>query len=273
MDHQTFAFIKRIRELRKISGGSLNCGWMCDEIVFLLYSLVKAYKPELVIQTGHLWGKSICIVLEALTDGFLMNGYSIEDQEQNGDLKFSKFLKKNKPFFTKCKVISIDPNPSGVPHIEESIRYLISHYDNFEFKKMKSSEFFDKYRNQLSVDFKGKRILGIIDGDHSAYGCIRDLYDLDSIGAGLILVDDTIWLPHIGKIARLFAKRKKYDFLNLSLYNGVGILYKKPIITIGTSSLLDKIIYWLWFFGVELNLLYTTVRFLRKIKSIIKKYF
>ncbi|XOB41508.1 MAG: hypothetical protein ACKKMS_02175 [Candidatus Nealsonbacteria bacterium] len=97
MDQQPFTFIKRIRELRKISGGSLNCGWMCDEIVFLLYSLVKVYKPELVIQTGHLWGKSICIVLDALTNGFLMGDYSIEDREQNGDLKFLEFLKKNKP--------------------------------------------------------------------------------------------------------------------------------------------------------------------------------
>ncbi|XOB41509.1 MAG: hypothetical protein ACKKMS_02180 [Candidatus Nealsonbacteria bacterium] len=169
--------------------------------------------------------------------------------------------------------MSIDPDPSGVPHIEESIRYLISHYDNFEFKKMKSSEFFDKYRNQLSVDFKGKRVLGIIDGDHSAYGCIRDLYDFYSIGAGLILVDDTVWLPHIGRIARLFAKRKGYEFFDFSLYNGMGILYKKPTITIGTSSVFDKIIYWLWFFGNNTNFLHTTVKFVRKVKSIIKKYF
>jgi hypothetical protein len=39
---------------------------MVDETCWLLHGLIRFYRPSLVIQTGHLWGKSALVVLEAL---------------------------------------------------------------------------------------------------------------------------------------------------------------------------------------------------------------
>ena len=66
--------------------------------------------------------------------------------------------------------------------------------------------------------------MGIVDGDHSVRGCYEDLDNLSRLKAGLMVVDDTIWLPHIGMGAKSFASKRGYQFLNLPVYNGVGFL-------------------------------------------------
>lgn len=49
--------------LKSITGSSPSVGWLCDGVSFLLYGLVKFYRPQLVVQTGHLWGKSAAVIL------------------------------------------------------------------------------------------------------------------------------------------------------------------------------------------------------------------
>jgi hypothetical protein len=226
----TFAslpFVNRIRELRQISGASLSCGWMYDEVAFFLYSLVKLYKPQVVIQIGHLWGKSALITLEAMNDGFLGENSRIEDKEQNGDKEFSKFVIAHKPTLNSMpKLISIDPQPLDVPNSPASIDYLKCLHVNFEFYKMLSSKFFAENSNNIKMQFASQRIIGIVDGDHTWMGCLEDLENLAALKVQMILVDDTIYLPDLRRITRAFAKRHGYDFLNLSIYNGVALLYK-----------------------------------------------
>ena len=227
----TLPFVLRTRELRKITGGSLSTGWMRDEVAFILYAFVKWFKPELVIQTGHLWGKSAIIATEALYDGFLTGGatgLTIENEPQEGDKKAADFTAINSPRPALApKFISIDPHPKNVPQAEAGIRYLKSLYgDSFEFHQMSSFDFFQTRTAQLQKDFHGTRILGIVDGDHSWAGCMADLTHLAKLGAQLIFVDDTLWLPHLGRAAREFARRENYNLLDLSLYNGIGVLWK-----------------------------------------------
>jgi hypothetical protein len=71
--------------------------------------------------------------------------------------------------------------------------------------------------------------LGIVDGDHSEEGCTGDLEGLRDLRAELIVVDDTCWLPLLGRVASGFAASNGYDYLNLPWYNGVGILLKKRV--------------------------------------------
>jgi cephalosporin hydroxylase len=220
-------FVKRVRELRQISGGSLSCGWMYDDVAFFLYSLVKFYKPELVIQTGHLWGKSALITLEGINDGFLNGDSEIDDKEQNSDKEFSNFVFAHKPRLnSKPKFISIDPGPQNVPNSAAGIDYLKQIHPNFEFHEKFSTKFFEENSEDIKSRFAGQRIMGIVDGDHTWMGCLQDLESLAALNAQLILVDDTIWLPDLARVTRAFAKRYGYDFLNLSLHNGVALLYK-----------------------------------------------
>ena len=60
--------------LRQTTGGSIGTGWMHDEVCWLLHGLIRFYRPTLVIQTGHLWGKSALVVLDALDDAPLDRG-------------------------------------------------------------------------------------------------------------------------------------------------------------------------------------------------------
>ena len=217
---------RHIRELRRTSGGSQNCGWMYDEVAFLLYALLKWYKPDLVIQTGHLWGKSASTVLDAMNDGFLTGQSTIEDTPQNADGAFSAFVEGNRPTINSPRFISIDPFCQGVPHSSDAIARLRYLHSNFEFQPLPSGEFFKGHCARLQQQYAGKRILAIIDGDHSSLGCLLDLENVAQLGADFIFLDDTQWIPQIGQVARAFAHKRGYAFLDLSLYNGVGLLYR-----------------------------------------------
>lgn len=220
-------FVTHVRELKKITGGAEKIGWMCDDNAFLLYAIVKWFKPELTVHTGHLWGKSASMVLEALNDGFLGRGGAIELEKQEADKIFNKFFEANKPELPQeTKFLSIDPRPRGMRDSHDGIRYLRGLHQNFEFYEMKSSDFFLAHGTRLQKEFAGSRILGVVDGDHTWFGCMSDLHHLARIGAQFIFVDDTTWLPHLSRAAKAFARREHYQCIDLTLYNGTGILYK-----------------------------------------------
>jgi len=243
-----FRFPEAVSELRTLTGGSLNCGWMYDEVAFFLYSLVKFYKPALIVQTGHLWGKSSCMMLEAITDGFLTNLAHIEDKEQNADVAYSRFVQGNTPKpDSEPKVISVDPGPFGVPHSARGIEYLQSRYKGiFEFHEILSAEFFREHARKLRTQFRGRRVLGVVDGDHTAYGCIQDLMAMHDLGADLIFLDDVAWLPHLGNIGKTFARKYKYDLLYLPFYNGIQVFYRGPSLSVGESSFQDRLMALIW---------------------------
>jgi hypothetical protein len=162
-----------VQRLKQVTGASKSCGWMYDEVAFLLYSMVKFYKPDLVIQTGHLWGKSACVVLEALTDGFLSDRGGLEVTPQNSDQKFSTFVREHSPRPSpSARMISIDPWPHlmDVAAAYDGVELLKRLYPGrFEFHKMKSGAFFEQFKENLA----GQRVLGIVDGDELQVEAVR----------------------------------------------------------------------------------------------------
>ena len=221
------ALAASVERLKRVTGASKSCGWMFDEVAFLVYALVKFHKPELVIQTGHLWGKSACVVLEALTDGFLGERGGLEQTPQDADRKFATFVREHSPRQTSPpRVISVDPWPHlmDVAAPYDGVELLKRHYPGrFEFFKMKSGQFFEEFTEDVS----NLRVMGIVDGDHTPEGCLLDLKHFGRLRCGLILVDDTNWLPELRRVTESFAGEYGYDFLNLNLYNGLGVLQRR----------------------------------------------
>lgn len=228
---ESLPLIQHIRELRRITGGSLSVGWMFDDPAFFLYGLMKWFKPELVIQTGHLWGKSALIAMEAQNDGFLAEGMRLEDERENADRVVEEFVDKNTPQWTRPpKVISIDPFSKNIPNQQAGVEYLKKLYGEgrFEFSPLRSIDFFERESERIKREYHTSRILGIVDGDHSWAGALYDMEYLKNLGAQMIIVDDTIWLPHLGRAVREFAARNpRYQLLNLTLYTGTAIFWKK----------------------------------------------
>lgn len=204
-----------IKELKQVTGGSDRAGWMCDGVCSLLYALVQFYRPELVIQTGHLWGKSALVILMALTDPLLA---SEPECDRGTDENPRKYELEHFPLPCRGKLISIDPvlDDSGV-------KWLRAHYDNVEIERIRSQEWFDQHASL----YKGLRVMGVVDGDHEPEPCRADLEGLAIMQAGLIFVDDTSLIQHIERVAREFAAVHNYGFVNLPWYNGVGILAKE----------------------------------------------
>lgn len=206
------------QELREITGGSTTCGWMCDEVAAFIGSLVRFYRPELVIQTGHLWGKSALTVLEAFGPA-----ETLEGRPEGGDTAFIAFVDKRRPQPTKQKLISIDPLPMDVPHSGRGIAWLSERYgDAFEFHKCKSRDFFRTFTTD-------KRVMGIIDGDHTDAGCKADIEALAALNAELIVVDDTLWLPTLARVAHGASTINGYYFSHFPHYNGIGLLTRADI--------------------------------------------
>lgn len=203
--------INLCRKLHQITGGSLDCGCVCDEVALFLHSLVKLYRPELVIQTGHLWGKSAVAVLEAFE-----HTPAVDD---GGDKFFSAFVESHRPKPRSQKLISIDPHPLNVVRSNDGLLWLKEEYgDKFEFVKKPSSVFFQHFQPQ------GERIFGIVDGDHSEQGCLADIESLAELDAEIIVVDDTRWIEPLGNVARVAADKFGYGYAEIPLYNGLAIL-------------------------------------------------
>ena len=212
----------RLRSLWNATGGSPNCGWMVDEVAVYLYGLIKFYKPELVIQTGHLWGKSALFVLEALTDGFLVCE-RVENIEREGDPAFKKFVQANVPQRKlPAYLVSVDPDPLGVEHWDTGINLLLNWYEGFfEFKHIRSDQFFQSFETPVG------NILVIVDGDHTREGCLKDLNAANNLHATCIVVDDTEWLPELKNVTKFFASANGYQYVCLPHYNGLTLLVKE----------------------------------------------
>lgn len=218
---------KRLAKLKGLTKASDRTGWMIDELTFLIYALVKFYKPNLVIQIGHLWGKSAVFLLEALTDGFLMNKERIEEGVLSGDKKFLSFVKSKWPKVVQGKLISVDGFPYG--NWKQGIAYLERKYgkNRFEFVVEKSIKFFEDRGDVIKKKYSGKTILGVVDGDHSYKACMSDLVRMAKLGADHIIVDDLMWLPHIRKVCIEFTHtHPAYTLSTFLAYNGLAILSK-----------------------------------------------
>lgn len=218
---------KRLAKLKEITKASDRTGWMIDELAFLLYALVKFYKPNLVIQIGHLWGKSAVFLLEALTDGFLMDRERIEEGTLSGDKKFLSYVKSRWPKVRRGKLISVDAFPYG--NWKQGIAYLEGDYgkNRFEFVVEKSAKFFEDRGDVIRKKYSGKTILGVVDGDHSYESCMNDLVSMAKLDAVHIIVDDLMWLPHIRKVCIEFVRtHPAYTLSTFLAYNGLAILSK-----------------------------------------------
>lgn len=214
-DCEPDSLASRVRELYAVTGGSLSCGWMCDEVARFMSALVSFWKPDLVIQTGHLWGKSAAAVL----DGFIP--YSPMEKADNGDQKFRDFVAAGTPVAAKTRLISVDPKPMDVPHPTLGVLYLQAEFPGWlDFRRCTSVEFF----RDFAPEPHERRIMGIVDGDHTDAGCLGDLTGLSRLGAGLIVVDDTTWLPSLAGVAMRFAAEHGYERARFNEYNGITVL-------------------------------------------------
>ena len=218
---------KKLAKLKKITKASDRTGWVIDEVAFLLYALVKFHKPALIIQIGHLWGKSAVFLLEALTDGFLMDGERIEEGLLSGDKKFFAYVKTQWPNVRQGKLISVDAFPYG--NWKQGITYLKQQYakNQFEFVVEKSFKFFEDRGDVIKKKYSNKVILGVVDGDHSYEACMADLEGMANLGADHIIVDDLKWLPHIQEVCMKFVlTHHSYSLSTFLIYNGLAILSK-----------------------------------------------
>jgi hypothetical protein len=131
---------EELNKLKEITGASLACGWLHDEPAVLLEALIHYYKPEVVIQTGHLWGKSALIILQSLK-----KMYSLESEDQNEHELFEKYVRSNTPSRSKNTPVlhSIDPYCLHVPNSNDGINYIEEKYKNFNFYGISSSKYFE----------------------------------------------------------------------------------------------------------------------------------
>ncbi len=203
---------QRMAKLRVATGGSSNTGCMTDEVCWLLHGLIRHARPEMVIQTGHLWGKSALVVLDALKEEPL-------DASQ-GDGDYMAFVGEHSPPPAKGVLHSVDPDPLGVENWVAGVNLLEEWYPGrFRFHPQPSVEFFAELEGWPS------RIFGIVDGDHSVDGAKRDLYSLGAMGAQTIFLDDTSWIPHLGDCAH-GANLDGYAITEFPEYNGVTLLQR-----------------------------------------------
>lgn len=200
--------------LYDITGGSQECGWMCDAVAEFTHSLVKFYRPDLVIQTGHLWGKSAAYILSALAS-------EPHATPESGDKVFDRFVVSRMPTNPLGRLISIDPKPMGVPHTDAGIEFLQKTFPGrFDFVQSTSVDFFKHFSGD------GLRIMGLVDGDHTDKGCEADIRALAKLKAELIVIDDTRWIPSLGHLGRRVAKELCYDFAEFPIYNGIAVMTK-----------------------------------------------
>ena len=208
-----------VKELGDVTGKSDSCGWMFDEVAWLLHAFVIFIRPEIVIQTGHLWGKSACMILHALR--YQME---IEGNTPQGDAAFDTFVHSRiaeRPSFGQ--LISVDPGG----YAKGGYDWLTEHFPGqFKHYQITSADFFEAEGKRLKDEYAGKEVFGVVDGDHSIEGCRKDLLALIELGARVIFVDDTEWLKELCDVSREVATANGYQFINLNYLNGVALLVR-----------------------------------------------
>lgn len=216
---------ERVNKLKSMTINEAWCGWMVDDVAAMLYAMVKHTQPDIIIQTGHLWGKSAVVAMEAMDDDFLRTQSNrIESEEPySKDQTFYMFVTGRAPHPKSKRFISIDPLPLAG---EAPINFIKEIYPFYEFYPTHSQHFFAKEKAALVNYCADKTLFGIVDGDHSVAGCTHDLVQLADLGASYIVVDDTRWLPPLGLATRKFAADKGYDLIELPSYNGIVWLSK-----------------------------------------------
>lgn len=210
--------VEKLKEYQKDK--SYYCNWMKDGLAYFVYSLVLLYKPDVVVHTGFLWGKSSAFILEALNSVET----PIESDIYGRDVDCTDFVNKNTPSAKAGKLIAVDPNIFSLD-TKSATELLESQFD-FEFYNMKSTDYFEIHSASLLNSYNGKTILGVVDGDHTDTGCMLDLVNLHNIGCRIMLVDDTSWLPNLNKVCIEFAEAHNYMYNNYDLYSGLGVLVK-----------------------------------------------
>lgn len=209
----------RLKVIKAVTEASVCCGWTRDEVCLYLYSLLILHRPDVVIQTGHLWGKSSVFILDALST---YNDRLFDDTDVTSDHTFDAFVVNNAPVQKQHGTLySIDPDPWGVMKWEDGIKLLNTWYgDNFKFINESSHVVLPTLKDVCI----GKRVFGMVDGDHTAVGCRQDIKDMIELGAQWIFVDDTAWLPDLYPVVEEFATDYRVNYI--PLYNGVSVLMK-----------------------------------------------
>jgi hypothetical protein len=211
---------EQIKHLKSLAmQRDFDCGWMRDETINLICAIIDYYKPDVVIHTGFLWGKSTACILNTVTKKTIL----LEPDNQYRDKNFNHFVDTHTPKTTFHHLLVTDPNMFDLD-IDSAYEYLENEYPgSVVCYKLKSQDFF------LNVDDiqNSQCLIGIIDGDHTKEGCLNDLVNLHNLGANVLMVDDTLWLPYLDELCREFARENNYDYTNYALYSGLGVLVRK----------------------------------------------
>lgn len=212
---------EQIDELKKITGSSQLTGWVKENVAHFLSGFVRYADVNLVVNIGHLWGKSALMFCDAM-----FNEKNFETNWDVGDPTFvGHTIKSTNPSNVR-EVHSVDPllQPPQwrPPNAIEGTKYINGLYPNFTFHHMKSDAFFDS-----GFDFsKYNRKLIFIDGDHTYEGALRDVKNAVKYKFDFIIIDDTSFIPHIEKAAK-DGMTSEYDFISLPLWNGLNLLVRK----------------------------------------------
>ena len=161
------------------------------QFLSVIYSCVRYYKPEVVVQTGTFIGTS--------------------------SLAIAKSCKDNK----KGVLFTIDPEPPAYFGVDEPVqiaRRAVSHaqlQDSVHFLKGYSTVPNDRERMFLvpgeewllkEIAEKCSYDILVVDGDHTFEGCFNDLYygaaGLSSKGPRLIIVHDYLGIPSVKQAVR-----------------------------------------------------------------------